>query len=62
MTKTNQKIINQEDIKMAKYIVEAPEPKRGQKVSQEAFVKMGDSLRSSKTLCLIKNQHCHPPW
>lgn len=33
MTKTNQKIINQKDIKMAKYIVEAPEPKRGQKVS-----------------------------
>ncbi len=31
--KTRNLINNKEDIKMAKYIVEAPEPKRGQKVS-----------------------------
>lgn len=34
MAKTNHtNINNKEDIKMAKYIVEAPEPKKGQKVS-----------------------------
>lgn len=33
MAKTNNNTINKEDIKMAKYIVEAPAPKKGQKVS-----------------------------
>ena len=42
MAKTNHtNITNKEDIKMAKYIVEAPEPKKGQKVSSGGIRESG---------------------
>lgn len=42
MAKTNHNNINNnEDIRMAKYIVEAPEPKKGQKVSSGGIRKNG---------------------
>ena len=46
---TRNNTTNKEETKMAKYIVEAPEPKKGQKLSSVAFVKTGSWRRSSKT-------------
>lgn len=47
---------NQEEVKMRKLIVEAPELKEGQQIVQEAFAKTVKSLFSIRILFLTKNQ------
>lgn len=50
---------NQEEVKMRKLIVEAPELKKVRQIAQEAFAKTVKSLFSIRILFLTKNQSYH---